>query len=270
MAEETTGVAEGTEQNQGQKGPTLEELQKANASKDRVIAELQEGKTFPKWAQDAGYKTREEFLAAARKPAAQADNGGGAASGDGDDPEPQFEPEKFLDDDGRMSREGYAAQAKWVREHGVWTARQERKAADYAAALAGESAFLQEAAESAPELLVAKEGDERAADVDALAGMLDGAVNRMLKGSDAPATRQQVLDARAKVAEFVTRICDREQARRAAAAGAEADKEPPAGSPGAGDGQAKRTQGELPPTASMRDRNEAARRASEAEFLAGR
>ena len=204
----------------------LDSLKKANASKDQVITGLQEGKAVPKWLQDAaGVSSREDLLAKLSRTGEPQP-----------DPDPKgeqkpvaFDAKKYADEDGVVTADGLAAFFQDMDGHVGKRTEEALAEAKRSDAIAAEAAYITEAAKASPGSLIPEEGD-----IEIVEAALDGLTARTVK--DGAATQKQVLEARERILAWAGRVTDAENTRRAAEAAAAAQKEPPAGSPGSGDG----------------------------------
>ncbi|HUX15579.1 MAG TPA: hypothetical protein VMW52_03850 [Phycisphaerae bacterium] len=223
--QEGTVVAEGEDPGAA-KGPTLEELQKANASKDRVIAELQEGKALPKWARDAGFQSREQLNEALKS----------RTPGPQEKPaeKPVFDAKKYANADGVMDADGlarfHADLEAWINDT-TNSALDARREGDLRAA---EPVYIAHVAETAPDAL--KTDDP--ADTDILAHTIEGIATHMV-GEGQFIDQKVAAEARERFAAYVLKLRDKEVARLAEAAREAADAAAPAHNPGGGAGQPK-------------------------------
>lgn len=254
MADENTSTEGQDEQENTTYTQTQIDAAVAEAKKgqDRFVASIQEGKEVPKWVKDAGFDSAEAALAAMQR--------------QGDTPEatdtvPEFDESQYLDDDGRLTAEGRREERVYMAAVARREAQEVFRAENEAALTAAEQQYIQAAAQNAPELLLPNGDDDK----EFVASLVDGLVARTVK--DGVASSQQVAAESARAADYLTRAVDAEIARRAEKAKVEADVEAPAGGPGAGDGQPKKTVGdEAPPNETPQARMERLRNMSRAKF----
>jgi len=221
------------------KGPTVEELQKASAAKDRAVEELQTGRKLPKWARDAGFESRDDLMEALKQRGTPADDG------DDDPRQPTgrtttIDYKKYLDEDGVMNAEGFAAFAADTRADLADTVANAITAREKAAALSAEEKFLADLRENPPAGAVV-EGD----DGSLFAALVDGILAK--EYGENPTTEKQRAEAVEKAKTYIGGVAQKEAERRAAEAKAEADKEPPVHKPGGGEGAPKEPGNEKPP-----------------------
>lgn len=238
-----------------------EAVKAATAERDRFVSKVQVGDDLPKWAKDAGFKSRDEVLALRgqggheRRETPNEDRG---------PKEPVFDRKPFLDEDGNMRPDkrvayddAYEKHLRAVTRYEADMAAQERAEADR---IAAEQRYIQRAGSSLPEHLRA-EDDERLA-----SAMIGGLVSSFTEDT---ASEEQVVAAQKQFTEYVERAAERLIKARAAREAEERNAAPPTGRTGTGDGPPRNTRAdELPPTATMRDRKAVGMKKSEEAFLA--